>query len=341
MKMNLKQPSDCFEPSIWRQIGRVIRLSLILCISLAALSSVAMAQAKDDKDPPEPPEPEDITLRVNDGRDGTLVLHATYYPSDLGKEAVPIVMLHDYKGSRHDFDKMALDLQRQLGHAVIVPDLRGHGDSTQYETPLNAPPTFRAKKIDKDRMNKNDFVRMVKGDLEAVRKFLISENNAAKLNLNKLCVVGAGMGSVMALNWTYVDWTAPTLSIGKQGQDIKGLVLISPQWNFRGLPIQTAIQHEMVRSKVSIVFVYGEQNASAKRDAQRLYAHFKPMHPGADADAPVEDRDLFDFGLKTKVQSTALLDEDTLRVTKAVAQFIDLRLVQQDFAWSERKVIGN
>lgn len=323
------------------QMGRLVFLVSLTLICFVSFSTLALAQAKDEEEQPEPLDPENITLEVNEGRLGSLVLHATYYPSHLGKEAVPIVMLHDYKGSRHDFDTLARALQVEKGHAVIVPDLRGHGESTKYNIPENAPPTFRQKTIDQTRMSKNDFVRIVKGDLEAVRGFLLQENNAAKLNINKLCVVGAGMGSVMALNWAYVDWTAPVLAVGKQGQDIKGLVLISPAWNFRGLPIQDAINNPQVRSQISLLFIYGEQNSSAKRDAQRLYAHFKPHHPDAAGPEAREKRELFDFGLKTPLQGTEILKQPALRAAVAIAAFIDMRLVNQDYSWTDRNLLGD
>ncbi|MCA9248082.1 MAG: alpha/beta fold hydrolase, partial [Planctomycetales bacterium] len=281
--------------------------------------------------------PEDVVLTTRDG----LELHATYFPSHAGKDAVPIVMLHDYKGSRHDYDVLARALQTVKDHAVIVPDLRGHGDSTKFKLPDNAPPTFRQKTIDQARMNKNDFVAMVKSDLEAVRGFLLKENNEARLNLNQTCVVGAGMGTVMALNWALVDWTAPRLAVGKQGQDIKALVLLSPEWNFRGLPIQTAINNQSVRSQISVLFIYGNQDNTATRDAQRLYEHFKPNHPEASGEVERDKKELFDFGLKTKLQGADLLKQPALRADAAIAAFIDLRLVDQKFEWTDRPTFGN
>src|SRR4051812_12618673 len=58
-----------------------------------------------------PPQPVEVTLKTRDGVD----LAATFYGSNLGKEAVPVIMLHQFKGSRADFKDLALALQGKDG----------------------------------------------------------------------------------------------------------------------------------------------------------------------------------------------------------------------------------
>lgn len=76
------------------------------------------------------PTPQAVSLKTRDG----VLLAATYLPSPLEKEmqkdAVPVLLLHPFKGSRADFNDLALALQ-EAGCAVLVPDLRGHGQSTR------------------------------------------------------------------------------------------------------------------------------------------------------------------------------------------------------------------
>ena len=48
------------------------------------------------------PEPKDVELLTKDG----VKLHATYSASDRAREAVPLILLHGFKGSRADFDEL-------------------------------------------------------------------------------------------------------------------------------------------------------------------------------------------------------------------------------------------
>jgi hypothetical protein len=174
---------------------------------------------------------------------------------------------------------------------------------------------------------------MVLQDLEAVRKFLISENNAGKLNLNKLCVVGSGMGSTMAINWAAVDWSAPVLSTGKQGQDVKGLVLISPTWSFKGLTINQALDHPSVRSRIAVYIVAGKGDSRGLRDAQRMHSALEKHHPEPTDGA---GKDLFLGEMKSSLQGTKLLTTPSLKLHERLAGFIKLRHTNQDFPWEER-----
>lgn len=291
-------------------------------LGLFAVSPARGAEA-DKKEKVKIPKPEVISLTTKDN----LVLKATFYGGTQGKKSVPIVILHDYEGNRNRFDGLARSLQ-SLGHAVLVPDLRGHGESTQFRS-------FGGRggaELDVDRFRRGDFANMVRFDLAAVRHFLVEKNNAEELNLNKLCVIGAGMGATMALNWALVDWSWPPLATGKQGQDIKGLVLLSPETNFKGITVEKALQHPALRSKVSVLLMVGGANRSATREADRVFQRLDPYHQ---AERP-EDKDLFLLELNTSLQGTRLITARGLRVPATIAQFIQFRMVRQDYPWLER-----
>lgn len=252
--------------------------------------------------------------------DDGVLLAATFYPSPKGREAIPVILLHSYKGNRKEFSALAGYLQQQ-GHAVLVPDLRGHGDSTG---------TRAGVKLDAARMPTQQFEQMYYEDIKALRRFLVAKNDADELNLSKLCLIGADMGATVALRAAWLDWTPvpgrPTL------MDVKALVLLSPPASFRGLDVRTPLANPAVRSQLSVLILVGKLRKRDLDDAERLYNMFKPYHPDPPKEELAEKQDLFFLKLDTELQGAKMLGKPGLRPDPKVmiAQFIELRLVKQD-----------
>src|SRR5262249_35007554 len=135
--------------------------------------------------------------------------------------------------------------------AVIAVDLRAHGDSTKQVAPNGAQQNLDAAKV-----GKADVYAMARIDMEEVHRFLVTKNDEGSLNLNKLCLVGAGMGASVAANWAAEDWSVPPLAIGKQGQDVKALVLISPRWTFQALSMQGPLRMRPLKEQAWML-IYG------------------------------------------------------------------------------------
>jgi pimeloyl-ACP methyl ester carboxylesterase len=318
----------------------------------------AAAPAKPESKPAKPeskkeklPESKDTVLLTNDG----LKLATTYYPGTKGKDSVPVVLLHAQKGSRKDYAELAVDLQR-LGHAVLVPDLRGHGESTELRGRRSA-----LSAVD---LSRADYLRMVTGDMEAVKDFLREENNKGNLNIEKLCVVGAEMGASVALTWTQFDWSHPPVGVFKLGQDVKALVLISPEWSTPGLPLKPVLTtsnarfpltdpllisaakkgaitlknaYELdLRREVSVMIVAGGGDSRAVRDAQRLYSMLKRYHPDPPEKEAEKKQDLYYGTLETSLQGTKMLGVSGLGLEEFIGTFIQRRLVDQGFPWQQR-----
>jgi pimeloyl-ACP methyl ester carboxylesterase len=277
----------------------------------------AAVEKQDDK--PEPPQ--EATLRTADN----ITLAATFYPSKLGKEAVPVVLLHASKGSRGDFEELALELQR-AGQAVMVPDLRGHGDSTQSRFADRAAELRTA-----------DYLAMADEDMEAVKNYLMIRNNAGELNIEKLCLVGVEMGAAVAINWAARDWSWPILTTGKQGQDVKALVLVSPEWSFKGMRISEAMAHPNIRSDLSVMIIAGKGSSKAMQEAKRLHNALEKYHPLPPADLAAEKQTLWLKTPQTSLQGMRLLNEKSMHVDDMIARFIQLRLVKKQIPWSDRK----
>ena len=276
---------------------------------------------------------EDIKLQTKDG----VRLAITYYPSDMGKEAVPVVMLHDYKESRNVYQNLAEMLQQgddsgNGGHAVITVDLRGHGEST-----VQVGPNGRTRDLEASRLRPADYQDMVGQDMEAVRRFLVKKNDSGELNLNALCLVGAGMGANVATYWSAADWAAPKLATLKQGQDVKALVLASPEWGFRGLPLLQPLRQPGLRSEVSFLIIFGDQKSKAKKDANNVFKNLERYHPEPPPEKVQELKDLFLIGLPTKLQGTKLLTSREFGMGRNIQAFIEARITERHFPWVSRK----
>ncbi len=100
--------------------------------------------------------PQVLSLNTRDG----VKLRCVYFPSDRGKKAIPIIIVHEMGGQSAPFvtspnerlPSLAMQLQRQ-GFAVICPDLRGHGGSL---TQANNP-----KELDRTRFGKKDVMAII------------------------------------------------------------------------------------------------------------------------------------------------------------------------------------
>jgi pimeloyl-ACP methyl ester carboxylesterase len=310
-------------------------LAICLCWGFVApaLGQQKAPPAKADKDEEKLPKPEDLMLQTDDG----LQLALTYYRSLKGKQAVPIVLLHGYKQSRSEYKDLAPALQA-LGHAVIVPDLRGHGESTRLRG-------NRDEKLDAASMPPAQFTRMVSEDMKAVKNFLWQRNNAGELNIDKLCVVGADMGASVALDFAWFDavgYDQGRIFYGplKLGQFVKALVLISPEWAFRGLPLSRSTRNPVVQSDIAMLILVGQKDPKAASEAKRIYGIFERFHPEPTGDDRLDKKTLFFGGLDTSLQGTKLLDPK-FNVSGLIADFVHRRLVKSDesrqWTWKERK----
>jgi pimeloyl-ACP methyl ester carboxylesterase len=276
-----------------------------------------------------------ITLETKDG----VQLHVEYRPgappSDgSGKDIVPVVLLHMSKGSGADWKPLAESLSR-AGHAVIVPDLRGHGQSTQINR------GGRSGTIEQATLRKTDIEAMVTQDLERIKKFVIEKNNLGELNLRKLCLVGAEMGAAVAVNWAALDWSWPPLATGPQGQDVNGLVLLTPAWGFKGMSIVNATKQQDVTASISTMIIVGSGDTANLREARRLQQIFQKYHDDFPKDTPrdvlLEKKDLFFITPATSLQGTKMLGEKSLGVEANILEFIRYRLVNKKFQWAKRE----
>ena len=302
-------------------------LAALLLVNIPG-SIGAQDAKKEDEEKPKSPAPQKHVLTTKDG----VSLHCYFYPGTRKKESIPIMVIHGWEERGSQYAKLALSLQ-QKGHAVIVPDMRGHGFSTKRKTPQGS------KTIRRDRMTKLDMLAMVL-DLEACKSFLKKQNNAGLLNLEQLCLVGADLGALVALEWSVRDWNAPRLPSLKQGQDVKGLVLISPSQSFKGLSTQAALAHPVVR-QLSMMIISGKEDTKVYSDTRRIYNRLEKFHPKPPRDQKerLVKQDLFLIGIESTKQSADLLANSVKpNISNLIGNFVLYRLDKRrsEYPWTDR-----
>lgn len=286
--LNLPRLVNNAEQSRGFHAGFLLNLATILLLAGSVMLSggEAIAQAKAAKVEIPAPQPQVLVTKDN------VNLYITYYKSIAGKESPVVVLLHMSDGNRFIWQTprgFAEQMQLQ-GYAVITVDLRGHGESkggiagaNVNQDPKKKKPAAPPKKGSRpvEELNPADYGNMVTQDMEAVKKFIKDEHQAEHLNMNKMGIVGPEMGAAVAAEFAAVDWLkapyadAPPTSgqATPKGQDVRALVLISPQSKFPpGLQFTRSLQ--TLRSKemaVAFMFAVAKNDDKDKGETKKLY----------------------------------------------------------------------
>jgi pimeloyl-ACP methyl ester carboxylesterase len=277
-------------------------------------------------------------------RDG-VQLKITYFPSAArrgspeAKQAAVVVLLHDHKETRAIFNSLAQRMQVPVGgrgglsFAAVTVDLRGHGESTRQVFPNGETVNLDASKLRRD-----DFAAMITMDMAAVRSFLVDKNDAGELNLNKLCLVGSGMGASVAAIWALQDWSWPPLAIGKQGQDVKALVLLSPQWSYNGLSFRLPMRHRELMENAAWMLIYGAEDTRVAADVRRIVKQLERFHPEADAAGGAKGpSSLQVLPLQAKLQGSTLVRQAGGPVEDQIVAFLVENVGRQQHPWINRR----
>jgi pimeloyl-ACP methyl ester carboxylesterase len=349
--------------------------ALVLGFSVCLSSTPAWAQDKaEDKtekkaerraDDAEIPAPEDIELKTKE--DG-LLIKAAYFPGTKGQDSIPVILLHGFKGSRKDFTQgggLAAYLQEKLGCAVIVPDLRGHGESTKFAAADPADDKLNGNEAEEKEKKKAADLRkkkleanlpaqisaMVTDDLRAVKDFLWKKNNEKALNIDKLVVIGVDMGAGLALRYVAFDAVGYEQEEAfhgplKLGKFVKAAVLISPVTSIASLKpphasradadlaakVIAGLQIPRVMTKpdvqkLPVLIAVGNKSTEYFKDAEKLSNQFKMMRPSEEK-LKVKARTLiFLSKIETPLQGAKLLNEPSLEVPGKIVSFLTFRLI--------------
>jgi pimeloyl-ACP methyl ester carboxylesterase len=256
---------------------------------------------------------------------------------------VPVILVHGWLGSRKDYDGLARYLQK-AGHAVLTLDLRGHGESKTRKVLGGKDEELDAVK---EPMKFKKEIPLMTVDIERAKKFLREENNEGRCNIDLLCVVASDFGAIVAAEWAIIDWSWPMLASGKQGQDVKGLVFLSPPATQQAKPMPK-LATSNIRA-INYMILVGNADPKALGDAKaRLYNTLERFHFKVDESLPKEkqieerlkNQSLFLVEFDTKLQGAKLLTDNNLAgaVALNIARFIQLRMVAKadEYPWAMR-----
>lgn len=304
--------------------------------------------------PPVPPPPaaaeqadgdvQEIRLETSDG----IRIAAWYYAVPKGsRPAATVILVHDLEGSHKTVERLAVPLQ-QAGFAVVAPDLRGHGASGVR--PAGGPAAGKGDTPEHRLLKKQDLEAIasatggrirdqcsLRGEIEAVRHWIKQRSEAGELDIDRICVVGSGLGATLAATWTAADWNWPPTTAGPQGRQVRGLVLVSPTWAFKGISLSPALQSPAIQHEVPILVLAGK----ADRDALRLFDQLKKWRPNAWFQQRSEQvdkaRDLGDpstgtvflIQVDTSLSADKLADDQTLGLADRIKTFLGLALARK------------
>lgn len=274
-----------------------------------------------------------MTLKGEDfiTRDGVQLV-GTYYPSSIGKEAVPVMIIQDLDEDRKTLDSLAVALQEQ-GCAVITLDVRGQGESNKLIKKLPGKNDVIEKPLGKVAPNKDNLRRMVEIDIETFKRFLNRQNNDGKLNVQKLCLVGVG-GSGCALATAYATLDCSWASQG-QGADVRALALVSPRLKSGLASMPSPLPKTL--SSLAVYIWYGEEDVRAAKEGEAIAKMFRLQRPG-DEKKEVVERLLYEVKVKTRLQGLKLITSENSIVERHLKKFIELKLQKKDFpAWSAKE----
>lgn len=300
---------------------------MALAVSLACLAATndGWAQAKKKANF------EDKVLTTKDG----VRINITYFPSAAGKNAPVAILLHGKGGNRvawhtgvGQIPGFAPALQTN-DFAVVTVDLRGHGQNIASDGAAAAN-----KKSDTQKLTARDYQAMVAGDMEAVKKFLFEEHQKEMLNMNKLAIVATDFSTAVALNYTELDWSkepyddaAVPAQRTPRGQDVRALVLISPDGTVPGLATNQAVAR--IRAlQMPVMIGVGNKDSLDRNAAKKLSDLIAPK--------ALDKPHVFFETYESKLRGLDLLNKN-VGLEKQMYTFLDEHVKKTPGEWRNRK----
>jgi len=317
--------------------------SLLAAACLAMLTATPGRARGQDAATGAEPAVERLDLETSDG----VRIAAWHYPVAAGAKSVAtVILVHDIEGSHNTLDHLARSLQR-AGCTVVAPDLRSHGASGVRGEggpgPKAEPDPRLLKKNDLETIAAAAGGRLreqssVRGDIEAVRTWIKRHSDGSAVDIDRLCVVGSGLGATLAAMWTVADWNWQPTTTGPQGQQVRALVLVSPVWATKGVSMTGPLATEPFKRAVPIMVFSGSKD----KDAVRLFDQLKRLRPREwleqrtgqpPAKAPqveeLADASAFFVQFDTSLTADKLVEDPALNAGEQLKAFFQLALARK------------
>ncbi len=310
-----------------KKIPKLSATICLICLALGVFANPAVGWPQDKNNKKEKAaDPEVVNLVTSD----FVKLQCTFYPGSNAKETIPIVLLHrwDESDAREAMFPLAGYLQSNFGHAVIIPDLRGHGKSIDV---VNSDET-----LNKDRWRATEMAAVVE-DIEACKKFLVKKNNEGELNIDLLTVIAEGESNIQAVAWTMRDWSYGELGGVKQGRDVKALVMIDPVRSFKGLNCNDALKSPLFSGRgLDPLPVLVSAESKKSKDASTIANNLKRARKSKDLKDPLVD--FFKYRVKQNRKVIRINRNEYQDLAGVIGDFINNRVNSRkhDFRWQDR-----
>ena len=277
--------------------------------------------------------PETVVLVTKDN----VELRAEWFPGKPDKTTVPVILIHDWAGNRKDLYALADFLHREKGFSVIVPDLRGHGQSISRK---NSDQEIKAKDF-----RKNDFIGILE-DIEACKRFLVAKNNLGEVNIDLLVIGVVGKMSPFAVDYTLRDWQWPPLAGVKQGQDVKAVVMISPEKRFKSASMTPAFRIPLISGKnaepIPMFLTWGKGHSLTSREGQSIYSTLIGSRREDAAAIPDDEKwkqlTVIKREYNSKSSGKRLVEEKSKLISGDIGLFIENKVADRkdEFRWQDR-----
>ncbi len=228
---------------------------------------------------------------------------------------------------------------QEEGYAVITVDLRFHGESKVGGAPgVTNVNQGTSKNKDKKKagidLRPIDLEAMVEYDMEAVKGFIKDEHQAKNLNMNKMGIVGPEMGASVAVAYAALDWDKAPYDDAQEGyqtprgQDVRAIVLISPQEKFKNMAIAKVIT-ALKNPDLNIAFLICSGSESLdKKESKKIFEMA--------ATPAINEKRMYQESYAAKLTGTDLLDKN-LRIEEHMLVFFNEHLKKLNSPWRDRE----